>query len=185
MFLQFLNPLLSLKYSRSLSRSLASISLILFCLGLIGCGFHLRGQFTIPQELTLLKIANCDNFDLFKRILKRTLTTNGIQILPMNTTAPANILTITEQQFTERNIAYGSDVQVNRALVQFIVKYQISNPEGRELFPCGTIVVERELTINSNAILGTEDERNRINTELYTDASVQLIRQLSVLKVHQ
>jgi LPS-assembly lipoprotein len=165
-----------------LLRSVISASLLVFCFCLIGCGFHLRGQFTLPKELTFLKIANSDKADPFQRILKRTLKSNGVQILPLDAAIPTSIFTITEQTFTERNIAYGSDVQVNRVLLQFNLKYQISNHQGRELHPYGTIVVERELTVNPNAILGTEDERGRVHTELYTDASVQLIRQLSVLQ---
>lgn len=154
-----------------------------------GCGFHLRGDLCIPDFLRVLAISPDQPFEPFQRILRRTLKENQVQVIEgcslganLATNGGAyipNILCIMKQTFSERNIAFGSDVQVNRVLLQFRVEYQVTNREGEVIVECNTLQVERELTINPNAVLGTDHDRQRVQNELYNDAAVQLIRQLS------
>lgn len=174
-----------LKYSEYNSgQKLLKFCLLFVVIGtLAGCGFHLRGNVCIPGPLQTLAISPDAPFDPFQRILRRTLKDNQVQVVELcaiQNDCRANILCLLEQKFSERNIAFGSDVQVNRVLLQFKVKYQITDHEGNIIVDCNTLQVERELTINPNAVLGTDHDRQRVQNELYNDAAVQLIRQLSL-----
>lgn len=165
-------------------RRLLKLCLLFVVIGtLAGCGFHLRGDLCIPRPLQVLAISPDLPFDPFQRILRRTLKDNQVQVVGLcsiNNECPANVLCIVNQKFSERNIAFGSDVQVNRVLLQFTVEYQITDREGNIIVDCNKLQVERELTINPNAVLGTDHDRQRVQNELYNDAAVQLIRQLSL-----
>lgn len=158
------------------------VAIGLLTVNLLSCGFQLRGQYAIPSAFQRLKICPDDRFNAFQRILRRNFKLNGICVVDASQTEAVNTLSILHQEFSERSIIYGSDAQVNRALLQFQVKYQILDPNGKTLCPENGLRVERELVVNPNAVLGSETERHQVEEELYQDASVQLIRQLSTVR---
>lgn len=154
-----------------------------FCLlyaSLSGCGFHLRGKVLVPPELQVLHILPQAPFNPFQQCLRAIFATNGIQIvdaLPCNT--PFAILNILSEQIVDRTIAFGIDGQNNRIMIQFTLTYQITTSADQELICPTTIQVERELNINPNAVLGTDQERAKVVNDLYIDATQQIMRHLT------
>lgn len=150
---------------------------------MMGCGFHLRGVFSIPSALRTLHILPYQPFDPFQRALRQTLKRNEVLVInaEMAAAKSAATLTILNQALSERVVAYGSDGQANRAILELKLSYQLSDPQGKLLFSNGSVEVERELTINPNAVLGSQNERTRLQADLYVDAALQLVRQLSAL----
>lgn len=157
--------------------------LIVILISVAGCGFHLRGEYDIPAVFQKLRILPDLPFDPLQHHLRLTLKTANICVIDncLEEAKEASILTIVSQGFTERTTAYGPDVQINRATLQFTMVYHIVDKNGKVLIPASTIQVERELTVNPNALLGTEFERKRVREELYVDATLQLIRQISAM----
>src|SRR5215467_12165852 len=173
-----------LRFARNDVRVLLKILIVAVAfLATTGCGFQLRGQVALPAAFQRLKLCPEDRFNDFQRILRRNLKLNGICVIDSCQAEAVNTLSITNQGFSERNIAYGSNAQVNRVLLQFQLQYQILDPDCQVICPENTLRVERELVINPNAIVGTETERHQVEAELYQDAAIQLIRQLSVAVV--
>jgi outer membrane lipopolysaccharide assembly protein LptE/RlpB len=64
-------------------------------------------------------------------------------------------------------------------------RIELTNPQGKLLETNTLVIVERELTLNPNAVLGTDNERSQLQTDLYRDAASQLVRQLSMIPVHE
>ncbi len=159
-----------------------NIFLSLILLMLVGCGFHLRGKLLIPSNLQAMQIVPNISYDPFQRFLRQTLKSNDVRIIEPNDpeAKTAVILTILNQSFSERTVGYGADGQTNRTILQFTANFQVSEPNGKVLIPTSTIQVERELTVNPNAVLGTENERERVKQDLYMDATSQMMRQISV-----
>ncbi|HXH54336.1 MAG TPA: LPS assembly lipoprotein LptE [Gammaproteobacteria bacterium] len=153
---------------------------------LTGCGFHLRGAFSIPQSLQILQILPHQPYDIFQRALKQFLKSNHIKIIEQNieNTLAVTTLTILSQAFSERAIAYGSNGLPNRAVLELKISYQLTDPKGNPLGNNTLVTVERELMLNPNAILGTDNERSHLHTDLYRDAASQLVRQLSMISDH-
>jgi LPS-assembly lipoprotein len=159
-----------------------SISIIILVF-LTSCGFHLRGTFLVDPALQSLRIISPDPYDPFQRILEIALKNNNICVVdPEDNISVSSKLIIANIVFTERAVAYGSDVQVNRATLQLTIYYQVTDKDNKLIIPNTQIEVERDLTINPNAVLGTESERARVRAELYEDAASQLVRQLSVYR---
>jgi len=154
--------------------------IVLFSL-LAGCGFHLQGTFDIPKAFQIMSIQPNQPFEPFQRRLRQTLKNNGVQIISETPTEGVSILTILSQGFSERTTAYGNDGQTNRTSLQFQVSFQIIDSKGNIILPNGVILVQRELSVNPNAILSTDVERNRLKNDLYNEAASQLIRQLSFI----
>lgn len=154
---------------------------------LTGCGFHLRGTFSIPKSLQTLQILPNQPYDTFQRVLRQFLKSNNIKIVDHNVEEATKVatLTILGQAFSERTIAYGSNGLPNRAVLELKITYQLTNPQGNPVGVNTVVVVERELTLNPLAVLGTDNERNRLQADLYRDAASQLVRQLSMIPAHE
>lgn len=150
---------------------------------LAGCGFQLRGAFSIPSSLQTLQILPYQPYDTFQRTLKQFLKNNEVKIIEQNidNTVQVAKLTILSQGFSERTIAYGSNGLPNRAVLELKISYQLTNAQGKILGNNTLLFVERELMLNPNAVLSTDNERNHLHAELYRDAASQLVRQLSMI----
>ena len=75
-----------------------TISLMLLA---AGCGFQLRGELTIPAELSRTYIAADDKHSLFYRKLRQQLTESGAQLVEAETDATATF-TITYDETDQR-----------------------------------------------------------------------------------
>ena len=150
---------------------------------LTGCGFHLRGAFSISPSLQTLQILPNQSYDVFQRTLKQFLKSNNIKIVEQNTenTIPVTTLTILNQAFSERAVAYSSNGLPNRAALELKISYQLTDEKGKPLGNNTVVIVERELMLNPNAVLGTDNERSHLQADLYRDAASQLVRQLSMI----
>jgi LPS-assembly lipoprotein len=157
-----------------------SFFLITTLLLLTGCGFHLRGNFSIPPALQRLSIQPHQPYDPFQRQLQKILTSNDVHLQERNNKA-LTTLSILTQDFSERTIAYGADGQPNRAILQYLVTYQILDPQNTINADERRVQVEREITLNPNETLGTDQTRNHLKNDLYLDAAFALTRQLSSL----
>lgn len=147
-----------------------------------GCGFHLRGTFSIPKPLQILRILPNQPYDTFQQALRQTLKMNGVEIVDQNLAKikDAATLTLLDQAFTERTVAYGSDGQPNRAILQFKMHYRVTDAKGTMLTEA-VAQIERELTLNPNAVLGTDNERARLKSDMMLENACQIVRQLSVI----
>src|SRR5437868_4196695 len=112
-----------MKIQNKLSAWILLISLAGF--SLTGCGFHLRGHYTIPAIFQVLKIEPVQPYDRLQNSFRRTLNQIGICIVNEAEPLPENyaILHIIEQNFTERTTAFGPDVQINRVMLQLTLSY--------------------------------------------------------------
>jgi len=158
-----------------------SFFLITILLLLSSCGFHLRGSFSIPPALQRLSIQPYQPYDPFQRQLRKILISNHVSLLEGNKDKTLTTLSILTQDFSERTIAYGADGQPNRAILQYLVTYQIRDPKNSINAIERRVQVEREITLNPNETLGTDQTRNRLKNDLYLDAAFALARQLSSL----
>lgn len=146
-----------------------------------GCGFHLRGMCEVPCEIKILSIDPNDPGDPFQRVLRDVLKTNGIIVANCAEQKKySNILKISPINFIERAVAYGPSNQPQRATLQLTLTYEFLDKDCQVILPCNTIEVERDFTVNNSlSILGTENERLLVQHDLYNDAALLLVRQLS------
>ena len=61
----------------------------------------------------------------------------------------------------------------------YTVHFKLQQANGEEVIPTAYIVVTRQITINSNRILGSNDEEEHSKSEMRQDAVIQIINRLS------
>ena len=141
-----------------------------------GCGFHLRGSFLIPVHLQKLFVTPDNLYEPLQRTIRRQLKQKGVLIIPQ-TKPNVLTLTLTEPQFSERILAYGSCGQSQCLQLQLTFKYQVDC--GQKILRRLTLIrISRDFTTSFNMVLSTNNEKSQIHSELLHEAASQLIRQL-------
>jgi LPS-assembly lipoprotein len=159
----------------SFSRKIASLFMLLL---LVGCGFHLRGMIDIPPWLNNVYIViQQANRDLGP-LLSNQLQAYKVQVNP--DPASAKYWLIIESDNIQRNItSVSSSTTPRQYQLIYTVNFKFQQNKGKEIIPPNQIVVTRQITINGDRILGSNDEEALLISEMRRDAAIQIINRIS------
>lgn len=143
-----------------------------------GCGFHLRGDIHIPADLKILAITPDNPNEELQRNIRRTLKKNGATLVSSYTKNTTK-LDISEPTFSEQVLAVNNNNLPERLKLQISFEYSITDSNNKPLINSRTIKASRDFSIDPNNILSADSERNIIKSELYQDAVIKLMRQIS------
>ncbi|MGV3739707.1 MAG: LPS assembly lipoprotein LptE [Gammaproteobacteria bacterium] len=176
---------LKCKQSRSnlnSKQSLVKAVFILSTLFLVGCGFHLRGYVSMPKGLRDVSIiVESVNRDIAP-MLKEQLNAYHIRVPedPEN----AHYWLILEQDKEEQHItAVSSSTTPRQYQMNYQITFKLQAANGKEIIPSTHITTTRQITINSNRILGSSDEENTLKHEMRKDAVIQIMDRIGHQKL--
>ncbi|MDP3704543.1 MAG: LPS assembly lipoprotein LptE [Legionellaceae bacterium] len=149
-------------------------SILLFSLFLLGCGFHLRGITDMPAWLNdVAIIIQQANHDL-EPLLKEQLEAYHIRVC--SNVAVAHYWLIIEQESEQQQItSVSSSTTPRQYQMIYTLRYKLQRAKGKEIIPSSNLVVTRQLTVNSNRILGSNDEEAILKREMRRDAVIQIL----------
>lgn len=147
---------------------------LLFTLTLSSCGFHLRGMRDMPRWLDRVTIVvENANRDL-EPLLSDQLRAYRIQVC--SDPASANYWLIIEQDSVRQQItSISSSTTPRQYQLTYTVQFKLTRAKGNEIIPTTPIVVTRLLTVNSDRILGSNDEEAILKREMRRDAVMQIL----------
>ena len=137
----------------SLSVSLASwlkpftksvISIALITTLLTACGFKMRGEYLLPQELQTLYVTSDDTHGELTRLVKQHFKINKVKVIPAPR-AEAPSLKILKDNLNRRTLSVFPNGQVAEYELIYTVKYQLLVPQQ----------APRSYTLNSTEIIKT------------------------------
>jgi LPS-assembly lipoprotein len=144
-----------------------------------GCGFQLRGAYTLPYES--LYIAGAD-YSLVVAGLKRAIRASGsTRIADTADDAQATFLPTLEAK-EPINLSYSSSGRVREKRLRYRYGYRIVDGKGRDLVLPGVIELSRDLTYADSAVLAKESEEDLLWRDMETDLVQQLMRRLAAVK---
>ncbi len=152
--------------------------LLMCCLLLSGCGFHLRGMIDMPAWLNDVAIIIESGHRDLEPMLKAQLDAYHIQV----TSEPnqAHYWLIIEQDREEQHItSVSSSTTPRQYQMTYVVRYRLQQAKGKEIIPSSQIAITRQITINSDRILGSNDEENTLKKEMRRDAAIQILDRIS------
>lgn len=145
---------------------------------LMGCGFHLRGFVDMPNWLSNVSIVIQNAHRDLGPLLKDQLEAYKIYVNPDPT--KANYLLIIESDGIQQQM---TNVSASTAPRQYLLIYDVQftlvKVKGGVIIPPTHVSVTRQLTINSDRILGSNSEETLLSTEMRRDAAMQIINRLS------
>ena len=141
---------------------------LLLTLLLTGCGFHLRGQLVLPENLQQVQV-NCTvaNSRQLCLNIRNLLQDADIQIVPSNVTdttvAKLHIDEITDQR---RAVSIGSDAGVAEYEVTRSVRFRFNDEQGNPVIADGKTTQFQTYRFDELSILGKDKEEEQIREEL-------------------
>ncbi|QOL24463.1 hypothetical protein LP316_08790 [Thalassotalea sp. LPB0316] len=154
-------------------------TLFLTC-SIASCGFQLRGQYLLPEELQTLYVSSEDNFGELTRLVKQHLTINDVTVLE-SATSNTPELRILRDQLNRRTLSVFPNGQVAEYELIYTVNYQITMPEQEvQNF---RFDLYREYQDDPNFALAKSRELNLLLSEMRKRAAERILRELASVDV--
>lgn len=151
---------------------------LLTSLVLSACGFHLRGMMDMPRWLNPMSVVIEHAHRDMGPYLIESLQSYSIAV--KTDPAQAQYWLIIEQDNLQEQISSVSSNTTSRQYeLNYQVQFKLTEARGREIIPSTHLTVTRQVTINNNRILGSNQEQTLLLNEMRRDAASQIIYRLS------
>ena len=164
---------------RLISLSSLKVTVVVFTVSLLSaCGFHLRGDYSVPEELSKISVTSYDQYSTFTRMMKGQLRMNDVEIVSPAENIPN--LHIIRESIGERTLSLYQNTRAAEKELTFSASYRVTLPEiGSKTFSTS---VTRSYLDNPLTALAKSVERDMIEDEMRKLASSQILRQMARLK---
>lgn len=132
---------------------------------LAACGFHLRGQESIPTEFKAIYLRSSQPYSNFMRMLRTRLQNSNVQLVDTPMAAPF-ILDITSESETRSEQSLSIDNRLRTYELTYSVQYQILNQKQEIVVPKATLNSKRNYTAFVEQALGTTNEESRLISDM-------------------
>jgi LPS-assembly lipoprotein len=164
-----------------MKRLAPAVLLVLACL-VTGCGFHLRGESTLPFETLNLAIVNDT---LFEADLKRTITAGSkTQVVDKATDAQA-VLQGNAPAREKVILSLSSAGRVSAYTLRYRFGFKVHDSKGRDFIPQTEIVLTREMTYSDAQVLAKATEEQILYSDMQHDMVQQVMRRLAAAKLEK
>lgn len=160
-------------------RSLAAAALLAATTLVAGCGFQLRGAYTLPYESLYLALPDYSELGAG---LKRTIRASGATRL---TEAPEDAEAIFQPTGEAREkviLSLSGSGRVREVRLRYRFGYRIVNQKGLNLVPPGDIEMTRDMTYDDSNVLSKDQEEVLLWRDMQSDMVQQMMRRLAAVK---
>ncbi|MFA0054427.1 LPS assembly lipoprotein LptE [Vibrio echinoideorum] len=166
---------------RLISLSSLKVTIVILTVSLLSaCGFHLRGDYSVPEELNKISVTSYDQYSTFTRMMKGQLRMNDVEIVPPAENTPN--LHIISESVGERTLSLYQNTRAAEIELTFNASYRVTIPElGDKTFSTS---VTRSYLDNPLTALAKSVERDMIEDEMRKLATSQILRQMARLKAN-
>ncbi|MFA0349329.1 LPS assembly lipoprotein LptE [Vibrio sp. 10N.222.55.C6] len=166
---------------RLISLSSLKVTVVVLTVSLLSaCGFHLRGDYSVPEELNKISVTSYDQYSTFTRMMKGQLRMNDVEIvLPAENTPNLHIIS---ESVGERTLSLYQNTRAAEIELTFNASYRVTIPDlGSKTFSTS---VTRSYLDNPLTALAKSVERDMIEDEMRKLATSQILRQMARLKAN-
>lgn len=155
------------------------LALTLPLLLLAGCGFQLRGAYTLPYNSIFLSIPDYSELGAgLKRAIRASGTTKLAERAEI---ADATFLPTLEAR-DKVILSLSGTGRVREVRLRYRYGYRVVDSKGRDLAPAGEIELNRDMTYDDSNVLSKEQEETLLWRDMQNDMVQQLMRRLVAVK---
>ncbi len=144
-------------------------------LTLTGCGFRLRGSFTLPFE-TLFIDYNL-NTPLGSQLSRHLKAGSNVRLVHSPSEAQAILRILGEKRY--RNVvAYNASGEAREYELKVEISFRLSTPKGELYLPDTVVAAVREISYNEADYLTRDSEEAIVINEMVSDLVVQMVRRI-------
>lgn len=156
---------------------LKRISIILLaCVLLSSCGFHLRGKYEYADALNPIVILSDDRDFIYE--LEEVFDFSGLQVVETPSSANA-ILEFTNEVYSRVPVSLDSRGQATRYRLNYKSRYRVLNRAGDSLLRTGSTTATRTMDYDPALVLQQDIEEQFLKEEMYQDMAQAVARRLS------
>lgn len=156
-------------------RGLLLLSLLL---GLVACGFKLRGSEALPAQWQQLQLDAATPNGELARTLQRTLSSSGVQLLEQG--APRLIVSAVTPQRRLLSVDSAGNPQ-EYELTSSVTISASEMPNGNQM-PAKTLSVSRDYIYESTGVLSSSDQEAQLRVEMERELARRIMRSLRAAK---
>lgn len=155
-----------------------AIAAAVLCAALSGCGFHLRGQATLPFEALYVPGSSPLVVEL-----KRNLVAGTHSKLTNSERDAQAILGFTHEVREKVVLSFTTAGLVREFQLRYRVGFRLYDLKGRNYIPPNEIQLTRDVTFNEAQVLAKESEEALLYADMQSDMVQQIIRRLVAARV--
>ncbi len=144
-------------------------------LAMTGCGFRLRGRFTLPFET--LYISYNLNTPLGSQLSRQLKAGSDVRLVNSPSEAQA-ILYILSERRSRNVVAYNAYGDAREYELKLEVSFRLAAPDGALYLPDTVIPSVREISYNEEDYLTRDTEEALVINEMLSDIVVQMVRRI-------
>ena len=144
-----------------------------------GCGFHLRGEATLPFSSVFV---NAPSSPPMTSELTRAITSGSGAKVVDKADAAEVILEVPVVADDKDVLSLSSGGSVREYQLVKRVTFRLHDKSGIDWMPAGEVIVRRSYTFNETQVLARDLQEQRLLREMQTDAVQQIIRRLQTAK---
>ena len=151
-------------------------------LGMVGCGFALRGT---PKFAFKSLFSPFAESSLLGTELKRSLEAGGnVRVITdaRQISQADVILDVLQEQREKTVVAVNASGQVREFQLRIRFQFKLRSAKGNDLIPLTEIVQRRDISFNESAVLAKESEEGVLYREMQSDIIQQIMRRLASLR---
>ena len=141
------------------------IVVLMLVIGLNACGFKLRGSGALRPEMQRVYIEEAYLESNFGRKLNLALQARGGSVVT-NREQATGILELSEPEDNRRLLSVNTLAQARDYLLALTVILTLKDAQGKALLSNQNVEVRRELVADPNNVLGSDQEAQRLFTEM-------------------
>ena len=149
------------------------------CLLVTACGFHLRGQTTLPFE-TLYVNASVDS--AFATQLKRSLLAGTNAHLSNSPKDAQAIFDLVSETQDKQILSVNTGGTVAEYELRYRVAFRVHDNQGQNWIAQTEITLKRYVSYSDTEVLAKESEEALLYKDMQSDAVQQVMRRLSAAK---
>ena len=155
------------------------IATLALSIGLLACGFHLRGE--AHYAFATLFLNSAPALPLTTE-LKRSLEGIGSAQLVASATGAEAVLEVNSVEDTKQILSLSGGGKVAEYLLTKRVLFRVHDNDGNDWLPTAEVLVRRSYTYSDTEALAKEAQEQRLWREMQTDSVQQIVRRLQAAK---
>lgn len=166
---------------RALTQKIPGVTgvMLVVCLLLSSCGFHLRGTGEHTAQIPELYLHLDNNFGELSQSVRRILIGNGTEIVADAQDAPWSLYLSTQRN--QRRIAStNSQIVVAKYTLQMQIDFRLEARDGSALIPLTTLNTERLYEFDSSNLTGSNNEEQILKEEMRSELINQMLRRIEM-----
>lgn len=154
------------------------LAVLAACLLFASCGFHLRGQLTLPFSTMHVPGSSALALEL-----KRSIAAGAqVRVLDDPKAAQASLQILTDTR-EKQILSVSAAGRVREFELRYRVSVRLVDAAGKELMPASEILLKRDFTFNDAQVLAKESEEALLYKDMQSDAVQQVIRRLAAVRL--